>query len=101
MKTIWKIYDNEKHKVLDEKSYRSENKAEEGRQKIIRVRMAARQSHDLSVIKAGYIVSHDDIYNLQCDLDRLDHFKLENDTEKVQEYLELIVSHVKDLLEEE
>lgn len=46
-------------------------------------------------------MNNGDIHNLQCDIDRLEHFKLENDTEKVQEYLELIALHVKDLLKEE
>lgn len=101
MKTIWKIYDKDKNKVLKEGNYRTREEAEEGKQKIIRVRMAARQSYDLEVIESGYIINHNDIYNLKCDLDRLDHFKMKNDTEKVQEYLELIAVHVKDLLEEE
>ena len=101
MKTIWKIYDNDKKKILNEKSYRTREEAEEGRQKITRVRMASRESYDLNVIEAGHIVNHDDIYNLQCDLDRLEHFKLENDTEKVQEYFELIALHVKEALKEE
>lgn len=83
------------------KSYRSKKEAEEGKQNIIRVRKASRESHDLEIIEAGYIVNNGDIHNLQCDIDRLDHFKLENDTEKVQEYLELIALHVKDLLKEE
>lgn len=55
----------------------------------------------MEVIKAGYIANNGDIYNLQCDIDRLEHFKLKNDTEKVQEYLELIALHVMDLLREE
>lgn len=99
MKTIWKIYDNQKSKVLD-KSYNSEKEAEEAMTKIIRVKQAARESHDLKVFEAGHIVSHDDIYNLQCDLDRLEHFKNEENMEKVQEYLELIANHIKDLLNE-
>lgn len=101
MKTIWKIYDKEKKKVLEEKNYRTREEAEEGRQKIVRVRMAARQSYDLEVIESDHVINHNDIYNLKCDLDRLDHFKLENDTEKVQEYLELIALHVKESLKEE
>lgn len=101
MKTIWKIYDKDKKKILTVKSYRSKKEAEEGKQNIIRVRKASRESHDLEIIEAGYIVNNGDIHNLQCDIDRLDHFKLENDTEKVQEYLELIALHVKDLLKEE
>lgn len=88
-------------KILTAKSYRSKKEAEEGKQNIIRVRKASRESHDLEIIEAGYIVNNGDIHNLQCDIDRLEHFKLENDSEKVQEYLELIALHVKDLLKEE
>lgn len=66
MKTMWKIYDNEKKKVLDEKSYRSKSNAVKGKQKIIRVRMEVRQSYDLKGIEVGHIVGHNDIYNLQC-----------------------------------
>lgn len=88
-------------KILNGKSYRTKEEAEDGKQKIIRVRKASRQTYDLEVIKAGHIVNNADIHNLQCDVDRLEHFKLENDTEKMQEYLELIASHVKDLLKEE
>lgn len=101
MRTIWKIYDNEKKKILDTKSYRTKKEAEERKQKIIRVRMASRESYDLDVIESAYIISHEDIFNLRCDLDRLEHFKLENDTEKIQEYLELIVEHVQNLLKDE
>lgn len=101
MKTIWKIYDKEKKKVLEKKSYRTREEAEEGKQKIIRVRLAARQSYDLEIIESGHVINHNDIYNLKCDLDRLDHFKTLNDNEKVQEYMDLIVSHVRDLIEEE
>lgn len=101
MKTIWKIFDNDKKKILTVKSYKTREEAEEGKQNIIRIRKASRQSYDLEVIKAGYIANNGDIYNLQCDIDRLEHFKLKNDTEKVQEYLELIALHVMDLLREE
>ena len=76
MKTIWKIYDKEKKKVLEEKSYRTREEAEEGKQKIIRVRLAARQSYDLEIIESGHVINHNDIYNLKCDLDRLDHFQI-------------------------
>lgn len=101
MKTIWKIYDKDKKKILTAKNYRNREEAEEGKKNIIRVRKASRESYDLEVVKAGYIVNNGDIHNLQCDIDRLEHFKLENDAEKVQEYLELIALHVKDLLKEE
>jgi len=101
MKTIWKIYDKDKKKILTAKNYRNREEAEEGKKNIIRVRKASRESYDLEVVKAGYIVNNGDIHNLQCDIDRLEHFKLENDAEKVQEYLELIALHVKDLLNEE
>ena len=101
MKTIWKIYDKDKKKILAAKSYRSREEAEEGKNSIIRVRKASRESYDLEVVEAGYIVNNGDIHNLQCDIDRLEHFKLKNDTEKVQEYLELIALHLKDLLKEE
>lgn len=101
MKSIWKIYDNDKKKVLNEKSYRSKKEAEEGKIRITRVRIASNQSHNLTVFNAGYIVKEKDIYNLQCDLDRLEYFKSSNDSEKVQEYLELIASHVNDLLNDE
>lgn len=101
MRTIWKIYDNDKKKILTVKSYKTKEDAEEGKQNIIRIRKASRESYDLDIIEAGYIVNNGDIHNLQCDIDRLEHFKLENDTEKVQEYLELIALHVKNLLKEE
>lgn len=101
MRTIWKIYDNDKKKILTVKSYKTREEAEEGKQNIIRIRKASRESYDLDIIEAGYIVNNGDIHNLQCDIDRLENFKLENDTEKVQEYLELIASHVKNLLKEE
>lgn len=99
MKTIWKIYDNDKKKILRLKVYRTKKEAEEAKQNIIRVRKASRESYDLEVIKTGYIVNNCDIHNLQCDIDELEHFK--NDTVKVQECLELIALHVKDLLKEE
>lgn len=34
MKTIWKIYDKDKKKILTVKSYRSKKEAEEGKQNI-------------------------------------------------------------------
>lgn len=101
MKAIWKIYDKDKKKILTAKNYRNREEAEEGKKNIIRVRKASRESCDLEVFAAGYIVNNGDIHNLQCDIDRLEHFKLENDAEKVQEYLELIALHVKGLLKEE
>ena len=55
----------------------------------------------MEIIESDHVINHNDIYNLKCDLDRLDHFKTLNDNEKVQEYMDLIVSHVRDLIEEE
>lgn len=101
MRTIWKIYDNDKKKILAVKSYKTREDAEEGKQNIIRIRKAPRESYDLDIIEVGYIVNNGDIHNLQCDIDRLEHFNSENDTEKVQEYLELIALHVKNLLKKE
>lgn len=100
MKTVWKIWDNYNSKML-EGNYESKDKAEEAKERVILGRKGRKEIADLTVCEAEYTVKHEYIYHLRCDLDRLEHFREENNAEKVQEYLEMIASDVKRMLESE
>lgn len=98
MKAVWRIYDNYTNKVLDG-SYDTREKAKETMEKAIVVRKGRKESFDLNVFVAEYIVKHNDIYDLQCDVERLEYFRKRNDADKVKEYLELIALHVKNMID--
>lgn len=97
MKAVWKICDNY-NKMLDG-NYESKDKAEEARERVTLGRKGRKEIVDLIVCEAEYVIKYDYIYNLRYDLNKLEHFKKENNTNKVQEYLEIIASNVKRMLE--
>lgn len=100
MKTIWKIYDNYHEKMLDAQ-YNTEDEAEKCLKTIIAEKETREESYDFDVVEAEYVIKHDDIYNLQCDLDRLEYYQNKGNLEKVQDYLNMLVSHVKDMMKDE
>lgn len=100
MKSVWKIWDNYNSKMLDG-NYETKESAEEAKERCVLGRKGRKEPFDLEVCEAEYVVKHNYIYHLRCDLDRLEHFKKENNMDKVQEYLEMIASDVKRMLESE
>ena len=100
MRTIWKIWDNYNGKMLDG-SYDSKESAQEAKERIKTGRKGRKEPINLNICEAEYIVKHEYIHNLEIDLDRLEHFRNKNDEEKVQEYLNMIVSDLKRMLESE
>ena len=97
MKTVWKIYDNYREKMLDGK-YETEKEAENCLETIINEKEAKDEPYDFDIVEAEYIVKHEDIYNLQCDIDRYEYYSGKTDFEKILEYASRIVSHVKEMM---
>lgn len=51
------------------------------------------------VVEAEYAVKNEYIHDLRCDLDRLDYYTHKNNNDKIDDYMKLIVEHVREMLE--
>lgn len=98
MRTIWKIYDNYHSKMLDSE-YKTEQAANEAMERAILGRKSRKESYDFDVVEAEYAVKNEYIHDLRCDLDRLDYYTHKGNNDKIDDYMKLIVEHVREMLE--